>query len=362
MSAKKLLAAALIASLLSACGGNPTQALPGDGSYDDTVLPADDYGYGADGIGGDPATGGDPYGSGTGTTGTDPLGTGDGQIGDPTGQGFTLRGLVADQLGQPLAGAKVSIGAQTTLTSATGEFEITGIMDSQVWVDVSKSGFETISRFNVLFTNDKPTADKEFKLAPSGSGSTDGGTDGTTDGGSTSGPTLSHEGTFGGPTWKSVAGMAVDGNRVYVLGKIDKKLWFDRSAVVVFDASSGEEISRIGDVMFSKVPKAASSIKIEDGEVIVSDGSVRATFDASGSFVQKTSGGGFDAKKTAIDGERGITYALKSGNKVAVDSRDFDGELRLEDVGNAKAIGLDDDGNLLVLDDSQKAVHMFSFE
>lgn len=363
MPAKKLLVAALITSLLSACGGGAnTQALPGDGTFDDTVLAAD-ANTGGDGIGGDPAT--DPYGSdpGAGTgTGTPPGGTGDGQIGDPTGNGFTLRGIVADQLGQPITGAKVSIGAQTTLTSASGEFEITGIMDSQVWVDVTKDGFESISRFNVAFTNDKPTADKEFKLAPSGSGTPGGNTDGTTGGGTTSGPGLSHEGTFGGPTWKSVSAMAVDGNKVYVLGTIDKKMWFDRTAVVVFDASSGEEISRIGDVIFSKVPKTATSIKVDDGEVIVSDGANRVTFDAAGEFVKKATGGGFDTAKAATDTERGIVYALKSGNKVVVDSKDFDGELRLEDVGNAKSIALDDEGHLLVLDDSQKTVHQFVFE
>lgn len=362
MSAKKLLAAALIASLLTACGGSPTTtALPGDGTYDDTVMPADD-GYGATGIGGDPGTS-DPYGSGTGTGSDIGTGTGtgaDGQIGDPTGAGFTLRGLVADQVGQPIAGAKVSIGAQTTLTTASGEFEITGVMDSQVWVDVTKDGFESITRFNVAFTTDKPTADKEFKLAPAGSGAVDGNTGGDT--GSSTGPSLSHDGSFGGPKWKSVSGMAVDGNRVYLLGKIDKTMWFDRTAVVVFDAGSGEEISRIGDTLFSKVPKAATSIKAEDGEVIVSDGTTRATFDAAGEFVQSASGGGFDTKKTATDRDRGIVYTLKTGNKVMVDSAAFDGELRLEDVGNARAIALDEEGHLLVLDDSQKTVHQFSFE
>lgn len=361
MSAKKLVAAALISSLLTACGGGAaTQALPGDGAYDDTVLSAD--GTGDAGIGGDPYT--DPYGDGgsvppTGGA-TDP-GTGaDGQIGDPTGEGFTLRGLVADQLGQPLAGAKVSIGAQTTLTTASGEFEITGIMDSQVWVDVSKDGYESITRFNVAFTADKPTADKEFKLAAKGTGSSDGG---TTDGGASpvAEHALSHEGTFGGPAWKAVSAMAVDGNKVYVLGKIDKKLWFDRTAVVVFDAGSGEEISRIGDTLFSKVPKGATSLKIDDGEVIVSDGTTRASFDGAGEFIQKSSGGGFDTKKSATDSARGIVYSLKTGNKVLVDSPDWDGELRLEDVGNAKSIALDDDGNLLVLDDSQKTVHVFSY-
>ncbi len=364
MSAKKLLAAALITSLLSACGGTPTQALPGDGTFEDNVLSADGS-LGGDAIGGDPAS--DPYGAGSGTgtgigAGSDPAAPGaDGQIGDPTGEGFTLRGLVADQVGQPITGAKVSIGAQTTLTSATGEFEITGIMDSQVWVDVTKDGFESISRFNVAFTNDKPTADKEFKLAPAGSGST-GGTDGTTGGDVASGHGLSHEGSFGGPTWKSISAMAVEGNKVYVLGTIDKKLWFDRAAIVVFDAGSGEEISRIGDVLFSKVPKTATSIKVDDGEVIVSDGANRVSFDAAGEFIKKASGGGFDTKKSATDSERGIVYSLKTGNKVLVDAKDFDGELRLEDVGNAKAIALDDEGHLLVLDDSQKTVHQFTFE
>ena len=144
MPAKKLLAAALIATLLSACGGNPSQsAVPGDGTYDDAMGAEDPYSSSA--IGGDPATGGGDSGlpgatGAAGATGATGATGADGAIGNPDAAGFTLKGLVSDLEGKPLAGAKVSIGAQTTLTNEKGEFEITGIMDSQIWADVTKVG------------------------------------------------------------------------------------------------------------------------------------------------------------------------------------------------------------------------------
>lgn len=361
MSVKNLLIASLIASLLTACGGNPASqsAIPGDGTYDDAAA-TDPYRADGAAVGGDPYTGGDTGVSATGAGGKTPPTTGagaDGQIGNPVGSGFTLKGLVANLEGQPIAGAKVSIGAQTTLTNAKGEFEVAGIMDSQIWVDVTKDGFEAISRYNVTFTAEKPVADKEFKLAP---GTAAGGT--TTDGSAATGPKLSQTGSFGGPKWKSVSAMAVSGSKVYVLGTIDKTFWFDRAAIVVFDAGSGEEIARIGDKLFSKVPKAASSIKVDGGQVTVSDGSNRVTFDAAGAFVKSTTGGGYETQKVAIDADNGTTYTLKAGNKIVVDSKSFDGELKLADVGNAKSIGCDDEGHLLVLDDSAKTVHEFVLE
>ncbi|MEB3223740.1 MAG: carboxypeptidase-like regulatory domain-containing protein [Candidatus Sericytochromatia bacterium] len=353
MPAKKLVLATLIATLLAGCGATSNQqALPGDGTYSDVVLPADDYGMTTPPEAPfEPSANQPPVASAPTSV--------DGQIGNPNAAGFTLRGLVTDLVGKPIPGAKVSIGAQTTLASATGAFTISGIMDTQVWVDVSADGYEPIVRFNVPFSADKATADKEFKLAPAASGGANGG-DGSTDAAPT-GPRLTHEGTFSGPAFQSVVAMVADGDRVYVLGKLDKALWFDRMAVVVFDAGSGEELSRVGDRLFSKVPKAATSLKVDDGQLVVADGKERVTFDASGAFVSRATGAGFPVVTEVKDAERGLTYTLKTGNKALVVGKDLDETLPLENVSRARALGLNADGELIVLDSGERVMHRFSF-
>ncbi|MEB3329512.1 MAG: carboxypeptidase-like regulatory domain-containing protein [Candidatus Sericytochromatia bacterium] len=358
MPAKKLVLATLVATLLAGCGGNANQpALPGDGTYSDVVLPADDFGasefpelptdVGLD----QPPAASAPVASA-------PAGV-DGQIGDPGSAGFTLRGLVADLEGRPIAGAKVSIGAQTTLTTTAGAFTISGIMDTQVWVDVTAEGYVPMAQVNVPFSADRATVDKEFRLGLAGSsGSPEGGGD---DAGP-AGPRLVHEGTFAGPAFLSVAAMAAEGDRVYVLGKLDKPLWFDRMAVVVFDAASGEEISRIGDRLFGRVSRTASSLKLDNGRLTVADGRERVTFDASGAYVSRASGTGFPALMEVEDADRALTYALKAGNKVLVTGKNLEETLPLAEVGRARALGLNADGELLVLDSSERLVHRFRFE
>jgi hypothetical protein len=354
MPAKKLVLATLIATLLAGCGGNANQpALPGDGTYSDVVLPADDFGMSdVPALPADPGLAQPPVASA-------PVGV-DGQIGDANGAGFTLRGLVADMEGKPIPGAKVSIGAQTTLTAANGAFTISGIMDTQVWVDVTAEGYASISRINVPFSADRATVDKEFKLAPAGaSGGSNGGADDADD--VPAGPRLAHEGTFAGPAFQSVVAMVAEGDRVYVLGKLDKALWFDRMAVVVFDAASGEELSRVGDRFFSKVPKGATSLKVENGNLLIADGKERVTFDASGAYVSRAAGAGFPVVTEVQDADRALTYTLKAGNKVLVTGKKLEETLPLENVGRARALGLNADGDLIVLDGNERLVHRFSF-
>jgi hypothetical protein len=359
MPAKKLVLATLIATLLAGCGGNANQpALPGDGTYSDVVLPADDFG-----MSDVPAAPFDPgltdLPAVSAPAASAPAGV-DGQIGDPGAAGFTLRGLVTDLAGAPIPGAKVSIGAQTTLTSASGAFTFSGVMDTQVWVDVSADGYASITRFNVPFSAERATLDKEFKLAPAGAG--DGASGGGDDGAAPAGPRLAHEGTFAGPAFQTVVAMAAEGDRVYVLGKIDKPLWFDRMAVVVFDAASGEELSRVGDRLFSKVPKGSTSLKLTDGRLVVSDGRDRVTFDASGAFVSRAAGAGFPLVTEVRDTDRAITYTLKAGNKVLVTGKNLEETLPLENVGRARALGLNADGELVVLDADERLVHKFTLE
>ncbi|MEB3197453.1 MAG: carboxypeptidase-like regulatory domain-containing protein [Candidatus Sericytochromatia bacterium] len=354
MLSKQSLAALLVSAVIAGCGGGAANqaALPGDGTYDDTILPANDGTQDfAPGSALNPSPS-DPIG----LPSTPPVasgaipGTGT-MTPQPNAQGFTLRGLVSDLEGRPLAKAKVSIGPQTTLTNAEGTFEFTGIMDSQIWVDVTADGFKAISRHNVVFSSEKPLADKEFKLSRETAGGT---------GESGSGPRLRHEGTFGGPAFKSVASLTVYGNRVYVLGVIDKKFWFDRAAVVVYNAATGDELSRIGDSVFSKMPKAASSLAIEAGQVVVADGTNRYTFNENGTFVKKAPGSSFALPERIKDESRDLRYTISAANKVKLEGDGLDVNLELENVNQARAIALGNQGNLLVLDGSSRTVHQFS--
>lgn len=343
MSANKWILVTLITTLLTACGGNQNQApLPGDGSYDSQLPPApmSDEGYGIEGTGGIQGVLPSPIPSG-GSQST----------------AFTLKGLVAGLDGKPIVGAKVSIGSQTTLTLDNGTFEITGITDSQIWVDVTKEGFDPISRYNIAFAADKSIADKDFKLAVASAS-----TDGTPGTGSSATATFTHEASFSGTRFASVSAMVVEGDSVYVLGVIDKTFWFDRNAVVVFSASSGEETHRINNGLFSKFPKDCDTLAYENGQVSVSNGTTRYTFDADGAFVKKTNGSGFAAIREVSDADRKIAYSIKGSNKIAVKFDGKDGEHALGEVGNARAIGLDGSGKLLILDDSKKAIHQFSYK
>lgn len=346
MPAKKILAAALIGSLLAGCGGNNYQApLPGDGTYDSGVLPADDYGYG-----------GDDYASG-GTDGgyTDP---GTATPGAGVSQGFVLKGIVLDKAtNKPLARAKVSIGASTQLTAEDGTFEFPNISDTQVWVTVTMDGYAAIDQFNVGFTAEKPTADKEFLLAPSGS--TGGGT------GTPSKPAsgFSHVATFGAGKFKSVSAMATVDDVVYVLGVVDGFLWLNRNSVVAFDAASGQELVTFNKVgTLATLPKDADSLKVEDGTVLVSNGETSYVFRADGTFVEKTSGARYSPIREVTDEDRKITYAVKGSSKIDVT---IDGETTahgMSEVMTIKALGLDEDGGLLVLDGGNSTVHRFEFQ
>jgi hypothetical protein len=343
--AMKWIPVSLALLVLSACGTTPatSTALPGDGSVPMTT-PSIDPGY---------ATGVDPS-----SLGTDPT---SGAAIDPTASGadgvsYTLKGIVTDQLGAPLSGAKVSIGAQTTLASAQGTFQIDKIMDSQITVTVSLDGYQSVANYTINFTSTSPVADKEFKLAASGN--TTGGNTGTPATGS-AGFTLNA--TFSPKTFTSVSAMAVDGDTAYVLGVVDNLL-IDRNSVCELNARTGEEIATFSKTgLLSWLPKAADSLALVNGQVNVSDGKTTWVFATTGSLVEKTTGVRKPNPTTVTDGTRNIVYTLKGSSKCEARTASATTTFDLPDAQGTKAIGLDSDGDVLVLDATRKAVLQYTF-
>jgi len=366
MSIQKFVITTLIASLLAGCGGAANQVtLPGDGTYGEDFGAAGDYAAGDNwsdlGTAGDVGTGQSPLPSNDDLSNLPANGSatpadGGGSVADPTSPGYVLRGVVTDPSGRPLSKAKVSIGSQTTLTNDQGEFVISGIMDTQVWVDVSADGYESISRFNIPFSAEKPLADKAFTLNANGSDSSGGGGSGS------SGPYLDHEGTFGVTKFKSVTAMTVANNRVYVLGKVSRLLFQERAIVVVYNANTGDEVLRLGDSLLSRMPKSGTSLAVEGSNVVVADGRDRYTFDAGGKFVRKAAGAGFEVADEVKDETNKITYSLRSGTRVAVKGNGLDQVMELDNVTSAKALGVTARGSLLVLDSGANVVQQFTLK
>ncbi|MDB5097882.1 MAG: hypothetical protein JWM80_2303 [Cyanobacteria bacterium RYN_339] len=346
MAAKRVYSFAIAMFCLTACGTTPSTstALPGDGTVPIATPSTDMYATGVD-----PAS----LGSTSTTSGAalDPTATGTAAT-----AGYTLKGIVTDQLGAPLSGAKVSIGAQTTLSSAQGTFQIDKIMDSQIAVTVSLDGYQSVSNFTVNFSATSTVADKEFKLAASGN----------TTGGNTSSPTPSSAGftlnaTFSPKTFTSVSAMAVDGDTAYVLGVVDNLL-IDRNSVCEINARTGEEIATFSKTGFlSWLPKTADSLALANGQVNVSDGKTTWVFATTGSLVQKTTGVRKPNPTTVTDTARKIVYTLKGGTKCEARTASAVTTFDLPDAQSSKAIGLGSDGDVLVLDATRKAVMQYSF-
>lgn len=348
MSAKKLMLAALITSMLNACGGGTTQApLP---AGDDLTPPAasDDYSSGDDG-----SYPSDPIGGIEDPTAS----SDDGATPAVPADGFTLRGIVVDkQTKAPIKGATVTIGSSTQLTGDDGTFEIKDIQDTQVWVNVTKDGFQSIKQENITFSEAKPTADKEFSLAASTGSNTD--DDDDTD---KEEARFKHLGTLGEGKFKSVSAMAVDGDTVYVLGLVDKFL-LDSVAVVAYDLSNGSEVRSFRNVGFLKnLPKDASYLKVEDGEVYVSNGENAWVFNGGGTFLRTTAGARYNAIKEVEDDDKDRTY-LVDGSKIEVEKSGPDVTLDLDEAGTIKAIALGPDHSLVVLDGTNSVVHTYEFE
>jgi hypothetical protein len=350
MSAKKLLVATVITALLAGCGGNTTQAALPDGTSSDTsmVTPADDSSYGADsGTPTDTGTGSDtsaaPVSDATGTPST-----------TPSTKGFTLKGLVSDGNGKGVDGASVTIGSQTVLTDASGKYEITGINDTKVYVNITKTGYDAVNQFAVSFSDSQTSVTQDFKLVLKGSNS------GSTTPSATG---LKHEMTYATTKFKSVSAMVVADNQVYVLGLIDGLL-FDSTAVVTFGAADGSIANTFKKIGFLRsLPKDAAYLKVDDdGQLVVSNGETNYTFSLGGEFVKSASGARYSAITEVTDSDRSITYKLNGTTKVNITSKGTTTTYKLEDVGSAKAIGLDSDGHLLVLDSLAKTVQQFSFE
>ncbi|MEB3283675.1 MAG: carboxypeptidase-like regulatory domain-containing protein [Candidatus Sericytochromatia bacterium] len=358
MSIQKVVLTTLMASLLAGCGGAANQvALPGDGTFgedfgpagdyaagDDSLFPADDFGAVPTGDVAPVLTPAASEGVGLDPTASDTV---------TSGAGYVLRGVIQDPEGRPIAKAKVSIGSQTTLTNDVGEFVISGIMDTQVWVDVTADGFESISRYNIPFSAEKPLADKAFTL---NIGESTGGNS------PVSGPYLENEGTFGATRFKSVTAMAVANNQVYVLGKVSKFVMLERAVVVVYNATTGDEVSRFGDSVISRLPRSGTSLSVDGTNVVVADGRDRYTFDATGKFLRKAPGSAFEVADEVKDETNNLTYSLRSGTRVSVKGSGIDRVMDLDNVSSAKALGLTVRGTLLVLDSGAKVVHQFTLK
>lgn len=349
MSAKKLLVAAVITSLLAGCGGNNSYQAPlPDGTYDSAVTESE----------GDYASG--DY-TGEDTTGDT---SGDYAPGDDTDaspspdvatDGYTLKGFVSDANGKALAGATVSITGQSTLTDANGLYSLTKIGDTKVFPKVSKTGYDPVQNVTVEFSDAAPSQTKDFKLATTDDDDDD--SDSATAG-------FKHELSFTGKTFKSVSAMvAADGN-VYVLGTLDGLL-FDSTVVAVYSADTGEQVRTIKKVsLFKSLPKDATRLKVDDEEITVSNTAESFKFNLSGEFLTKGSAITTSLITDIEDEERDIRYRTVSDNgkkiKVTYDGKSKD--YPLDNLGKAKAIGLDDSGNLLVLDSTNNVVHQYSFE
>jgi nucleoid-associated protein YgaU len=350
MSAKKLLVAAVITSLLAGCGGNNSYQAPlPDGTYDSGITaPEDDYASG-DYTGGD--TSGD-YAPGDDTDlGTDPNAS---PSPDVAIDGYTLKGFVSDANGKALAGATVSITGQSTLTDANGLYTLTKIGDTKVFLKVSKTGYDPVQNVTVEFSETAPSQTKDIKLA-----ATDDDDDSTS---ATAG--FKHELSFTGKTFKTVNAMvAADGN-VYVLGTLDGLL-FDSTVVAVYSADSGEEVRTIKKLsLFKSLPKDVSRLKVDDEEIVVSNGSESFKFSLTGDFLAKGTAVSASLITEVEDDERDIKYTIHPTNtkKIKVTYDGDTEEYTLDNLGKAKAIGLDDSGHLLVLDSTNNAVHQYSFE
>lgn len=346
MRFRSLILMAATVALVTGCGkgSNPGAVLPGDGTYTSNLPGMTD-----------------PYASpspGAGVVGALP----DANATDEAPvAGYTLMGIVSDSSGQPLAGARVSIGAQTAVADAQGAFSIVGIRDSEVMVDVVKEGFRPITGHKVSFDASRPTADKEFRLAAGASTPT------TPDGSATdaeAGLAFHWDASFSGKDFKSVSGVASDGNLVYVLGVVDGFLFFDRMSVVAIDPDSGEALATFRKTgWFSGLPKAADTIVMEGNNVVVSDGATNWTFSPDGSLLTKKAGSRPSVASAPRDAARNLTYRLVGGNQVEVKGASSTETYPLGgEVTTGTALALDGQGRLLVLDSAKKAVHRFRFK
>ncbi|MFN3430596.1 MAG: carboxypeptidase-like regulatory domain-containing protein [Candidatus Sericytochromatia bacterium] len=348
MLAKKLLVASIITSLLAGCGGNAVQPALPEGDYgSDVMAPADDFGTDTGSY--DPTTD-SGYGDDVATEPDQPTDT---ESPDAT-EGYTLKGLIADAAGKAIAGATVTIGAQTVVTDSAGKYEITQIArDSKVFVSVTKTGYDSLTNKEVAFTDAAPVVTQDFKLALKT------GTETNTD---TVVAGLSHKMTFASKNFKAVHSMVVAAGNVYVLGTIDGLL-LDSTAIVTFNAEDGEALNTFKKIsFFSSLPKSVTRLKVDGDEVVASNGEENFSFSLTGSFVKKASGSLPALVTEVTDSERSISYKLKSSSEVTVTKGGTAKHHKLTNVGYAKAIGLDGDGKLVVLDSSNKVVHQFAYE
>lgn len=361
MSAKRVLGAAVVSVLLTACGGTGTQAtLPADGTYGSTPLTqatapgaaASDTSY--------------PITNASGTIDTTASSTA------PTASttasatvpvnGYTFAGIVTDQAtGKPLPNAMVSIGSATLLTQSDGSFSFTGILDPTITVDVTLAGYVPLTQQTVTLTG--TVVKKRIQMAPT----LDAGTTNTGSASGTASTTVTPTASFRqdltfSASFQSVSDLVVVDNKVYVLGVVDPTIGFDHGEVDVYDATSGQQLESFSKTgFFTHIPKSATLLSVTNGQVSVSDGTTSYAFDATGKFLQKGTDASTPPATTATDSTNNRTYTLKGGNQVDVKTADGDTLLTLPGVTNALSIGVSLNGTVLVLDGTSNTVLGFTY-
>jgi hypothetical protein len=348
MSAKNLFVASLITALLAGCGGGAANQPPAlsDGTYDDSSSLSSDYGSD---LGTDPAA--DLGTDDTTVTDPDASTSPDATTSPDANITYTLQGTVKDASGKAIAGAKVSVTSSTVLTDANGVYTITGISDTKVYVDVTMDGYDKISQLPVtLNESTSTTTTKSFELAAKGSEE------------STSTAGLHHDLTFGATKLKSVTSMVVAEGNVYVLGVLDGLL-FDSTAVVSF-GEDGTVINDFKKVGFLKsLPKDSAYLAVNgESQIVVSNASTGYAFSTGGDFAATVSPVKTSVVKKVTDSENSITYEIDGATHVKVTDHGSTHSYPLSEVGYAKAIALDSNNQLLVLDSTNKTVHTFSYD
>ncbi len=370
MAWKRVSTLVVTLAVLAACGGNQPlpPVVPDDGSgmaasddFDSVPAPGESDAFGFD----DPAS----------IPELSPIPTGSVlQSASPSAvasAGFVFRGVVTDAADKPLAGARVSIGAQTMLTDEMGEFEFKGITDAQLPVEVSKSGYDPIVNYVITFSSTAPTVDKIFTLVPLTASPLPS---------ASPVPSVSpqppavktglvYQGKWDNQSkWQkvkfaSVDAMVVSGGQLYVLGTRPQK-WdvlgiFNSKAVVEMDVRSGEVLRDITAGLKDRV----DTLDIVDNRIVVSDGTTRWVSDKQGKSFKEAGKGASLGRLTEVrDAINGITYTLKTGRRLEVK---LDGQaailVDLRDVGFGRVLGLDEDGVLFILDERTPAVHQYRF-
>jgi hypothetical protein len=327
---KNVLLTTLIALSLHACGANNTSL------NQDTYFPPGNNSFSPD-----------PIISPTSTISTP----------TPTPiSGSVVQGRILDTAGKAIAGANISVSGQSTVSDDTGAYQLAGINQTEVWIAITKIGYQSLSNQKITFSSSQPSQVKDFTLKL------------LTETSSTPSPspsselTLKLENSLGSKKFRSVSAMIVSGSQVHVLGLMDGFLWMDQTGIITMGTNTGNEIVRFNKTgTFSRLSKTVDTLRFENNQVQASDGEFSFNFNTNGTFISKSSGARYAPVKEIKDDSRNITYRLKDSKTIEVVKGDNTYKYEPSALGSGKSIGLDDTGRLCILDDAQKLVHRYKW-